>query len=302
MPRFSRDHFLLLLVAAIWGSTFVAQRQAMATMEPFAFNAARFALAAVALLPLWWALERQRRGVSLKRWLRASSVTGTLLFAGFAFQQIGLTETTAANAAFITASYIVFVPLLGWLRGVRPPAAFWPGLAACVAGLYFLSVQGNLEVHRGDLLELVGAIFWSAHVIALSHYGRHLPTVGFSAGQFAVAAVLSGLCTLLWEQPKLESLAHTWLPLLWAGVLSSAVAFTLQIQALRTVRPMHAVLILSLESVFAALAGALWLGETMTPRQWLGAAILLAGILWAQTRERGREAAELTRAEAHTPH
>ncbi|WP_037989393.1 DMT family transporter [Tepidiphilus margaritifer] len=302
MPRFSRDHLLLLLVAAIWGSTFVAQRQAMATMEPFAFNAARFALASVALLPLWWVLERRHRQVSLKRWLRASLVTGTLLFLGFSFQQIGLTETTAANAAFITASYIVFVPLLGWLRGVRPPVSFWPGLVACVAGLYLLSVEGDLEIHRGDLFELIGALFWSAHVIALSHYGRHLPTVGFSAGQFAVAAVFSGLCALLWEHPSLESLARTCIPLLWAGLLSSAVAFTLQIQAMRTVRPMHAVLILSLESVFAALAGALCLEETMTPRQWLGATVVLAGILWAQTREQSRESLALARAEARTPH
>ncbi|MDD3433516.1 DMT family transporter [Tepidiphilus sp. J10] len=301
MMRFSRDHFLLLLVAAIWGSTFVAQRQAMTTMEPFSFNMARFALAASFLLPMWWWYERPWGRVPLRRWIRASTITGTLLFGGFALQQIGLLETTASNAAFITASYIVFVPLFGLLQGIRPPKPFWYALSACILGLYLLSTQGGLKIHRGDAFELAGSFFWAAHVIALSRYGRHLSPIGLTAGQFLVATLLSAPVALFWERPTIEDVTATLGPILWAGILSSALAFTLQVVALRTVRPTHAVLILSLESVFAALAGALWLGETLSARQWLGAAILLMGIFLAQWHETSREEA-LKRAETRIPH
>ncbi|CAM4190337.1 DMT family transporter [Shewanella aquimarina] len=279
---------MLLLAAAIWGFGFVAQRLGMESLEPFAFNGLRFVIGALSLLPLIWYLQRRGRlkGVKdsgfLPRALLGSSVCGGILFIAASFQQVGLLYTTAANAGFITGLYIVLVPVLGLLLKHSTGSNTWIGCAVAAVGLYFLSVGENFSVTYGDGLQLIGALFWAMHILAVDHFTSRVAPVVLACGQFLVCALASFLVSLVLETTTMAGVQQAWAALAYAGLVSVGVAYTLQVLAQKHAHPAHAAIILSLETVFAAIGGILFLGESLSGRALFGCALMLLGMLISQ--------------------
>jgi drug/metabolite transporter (DMT)-like permease len=279
-----RADLLLLLTATIWGFAFVAQRLGMAHVGPLTFNGVRFALGALALLPL---IARHRAGgwrpaVPTRTVILSGAAAGAALFAGASLQQVGLVYTTAGNAGFITGLYVVIVPLLGLLWRQPAGAGTWIGALMAAAGLYLLSITAEFTMAYGDLLELAGAVVWAGHVLLIGWLSPRMDPVELACGQFAVCSLLSLAGAALLEPIRLEGIAAAALPILYGGLFSVGIAYTLQVVAQRHARPAHAAILLSLEAVFAALGGWLVLGETLTPRALCGCALMLAGMLLSQ--------------------
>ncbi len=278
--RTLRTDALLLLAAAIWGFAFVAQRAGMAHVGPFTFNAARFGLGALVLLPFIGAAARSQFR-STEAW-RGGALAGAVLFAGASLQQWGIVTTTAGKAGFITGLYVIIVPLLGLLEGRRTGRGTWLGAALAVAGLYLLSVKEGFQVGRGDLLVLGGAVLWAMHVLIIARLTRrHEPRL-IAFQQFAVCGLLSLLAALFVEPGSAAGLGGALLPVLYAGILSTALAFTLQVVAQKRAHPSHAAVLLSFEAVFAVLGGIWLLDETLGLRGLVGCALMLAGMLLSQ--------------------
>tara|TARA_R110002095_G_scaffold115536_5_gene100834 strand:+ start:1085 stop:1813 length:729 start_codon:yes stop_codon:yes gene_type:complete len=217
-----------------------------------------------------------------KTLLLGGLVAGTIMFGGFSFQQIGLLHTTAGNAGFITGMYIVMVPIAAALLGQTTNKQTWGGVILAVLGLYSLSIGPNLSMNYGDLLELIGAFFWTAHVIVIGWLSRKVDAIGLSICQFLVAAVWASLAALVYETPSLVDFQAAWLPLLYAGIASSGIACTLQIIGQRKIEPSVTALILSTEAIFAVLGGWLLLGESFGSKELLGCSLMLAGMLLSQ--------------------
>jgi len=282
-----RSESQLLLASFIWGMAFVAQRVGMDYMGPFTFNAVRFALGALVLAP-WIGRRRAEHsdgeGMPARHALLiGGGLAGTVLFMGASLQQSGLQWTTAGNAGFITGLYVVIVPLLGLTVGHRAGWPVWLGAGLAALGLYFLSVRQGLRMQIGDVLVLVGAFTWALHVHVIGHFSARLDALKLAFAQFAVCSILSSVVALIVEQSTLASVRQAWLPLAYAGVLSTGVAFTLQVVGQRRTPPAPAAIILSLEAVFAALGGWLMLGERMDARAITGCSLMLAAVLLAQT-------------------
>lgn len=288
MSFISPSHLLLLSAAVIWGFAFVAQSVGMDYLQPHSFNAARFLLGALSLLPLWFLMGKKRlpQGRTL---LLGGVVAGTIMFGGFSFQQIGLLHTTAGNAGFITGMYIVMVPIVAMLLGQSTSKQTWSGVILAVLGLYSLSVGPNFSINKGDILELIGAFFWTAHVIVIGWLSRKVDAIGLSISQFIVAAIWASIAAWLFETPKLADFEAAWLPLLYAGIASSGIACTLQIIGQRKIEPSITALILSTEAIFAVLGGWLILGENFGAKELLGCSLMLAGMLISQWPTRKRQ-------------
>lgn len=293
----TRANLLLGLTAAIWGFGFVAQRLGADHMEALSFNAARFLIGALSLLPLIWWLRRGRRRpvvaypeppagpavtprVTDRRspWL-PGMITGLVIFTAASLQQVGIASTTAGKAGFITGLYIVLVPILGLALGHRATIATWVGLALAVPGLYLLSMTEDLTIAAGDLLVLVGAFFWAAHILVIDHFVRTVDALELSAVQFLTCGTLSGGLALIVEAAPFSGLGPALGAVLYGGLLAVGVAYTLQVVAQRHAKASHAALLLSLEAVFGAIGGWLLLSETMSPRMLLGCALMMAGIV-----------------------
>jgi len=270
---------LLFLAAMIWGFSFVAQRAGMAHTGPFAFNAVRFALGALTVLPFLRARRRETPPLPAPALLRAGAAAGTALFLAVSLQQIGIVSTTAGKAGFITGLYVVIVPLLGLFLGRRAGRGTWAGGILAAAGFYLLSVRSGLRLAPGDGLVLAGAFFWAVHVMVVDRFVRRTGALPLALLQFTLCAVLSAAAALVFETVDPAGIRAAALPILYGGVMSVGVAFTLQVIAQRSAPPAHAALLLSLETVFAALGGALLLGEGMDGRGALGCAAILGGIL-----------------------
>ncbi len=273
---------LLLLTATIWGFAFVAQRVGMDFVGPFAFNGIRFALGALVLLPLAARSRSAVGAISGRTGVLGSLLAGLLLFAGASFQQVGLVYTTAANAGFITGLYVVIVPILGLLWGQRPGAGTWIGAVLAAAGLYLLSVGGQLHIAFGDLLEVIGAFFWALHVLLIGWLSPRIASSRLAFFQYAACSALSLATAALFEVTTLAGVLGAALPILYGGVCSVGIAYTLQVVAQQHAHPAHAAILLSLEAVFAALGGWLLLGETLSRRGLAGCALMLAGMLLSQ--------------------
>lgn len=279
-----RADALLLLIAAIWGFAFVAQSLGMERLGPFGFNGIRFAVGVVSLLPLLWLLPRAPGCEGGRRFWLGGAFAGLFLFLGSATQQVGLLWTTAGNAGFITGLYVVLVPILGLFFAQRTGGWTWIGALVAVAGLYLLSVGPDFSVNKGDLWILLCAGFFAAHVVIIGHLAPKFDNLRLAVWQFAVCALLSLLVALVREFDTLtidNVRATTW-PILWAGVASVGIAYTLQIFAQKDAPPSHAAIIMSLESVFAAVGGAWILGEVLDARGLTGCALMLAGMLASQ--------------------
>lgn len=293
MTRISFAHLLLIMIAAIWGSGFVAQRAGMETLGPLSFNAARFVLAILSLLPVWW-YQRQRLQRETEQTVEYGTVfwaggllAGTVMFAGFTLQQMGLQYTTAGNAGFITSIYIVLVPLLGLLLGQTTRLYTWVGIGLAVVGLYNLSIGPDFSINQGDWLELLGSFFWAVHVLTLGWLSPRLKDlVGLSILQFVVAACWAIITAQWLEQPHWADFVTAAVPLLYSGFIVSGLGFTLQLVAQRTVSSSVAALILSGEAVFALIAGWLFLGEDVGSKQLFGCSLMLAGMLISQWPEK----------------
>lgn len=291
---------LLLLVAIIWGFAFVAQRSGMEVIGPYAFNAARFALGALSLVPIL-VLQRQRERRKrleptiprLQPWVRAAwgLLAGTVLFIAASLQQIGLVTTTAGNAGFITCLYVVLVPMVGFALGRTSGVRIWVGAAVALAGLYILSIGSSFTLAPGDLYELIGAFFWTAHILLIDRIGTRVDALELSIGQFATCSVLSLVTALVREPQAFAGLVPALVPILYGGLLSVGVAYTLQVVAQRTAHPAHASIILSMEALFAAIGGVLLLSEALTTRLVVGGLLMLAGMICSQLEPPKREVA-----------
>ncbi len=273
--RVWQAHALLLLTAAIWGFGFVAQRYAMAHVGPFTFNAARFGLGA-AMLWLW---QRGRPPTAARR---AGLALGLLLFVAASLQQAGLVFTTAGKAGFITGLYVVLVPLLAHLRGQRQGPTVWLGAGLAVAGLYLLSEPRGWRLNPGDGLVLLSAFFWALHVLAIDHWSPRHDGLSLAMYQFALVALLSGLVGGLGESPRAGQLIAAGPAILYGGLVSVGLGYTLQVLAQRHAAAGPAAIILSLEAPFALLGGVLLLGERLTSRGLAGAFLMLLGMILAQ--------------------
>jgi drug/metabolite transporter (DMT)-like permease len=288
---------LLLLTAVIWGMAFVAQRVGMEHVGPFTYNAIRFALGSVSLLPLI-AIRGNRAAAAIvlpgpgpgsspaspKRWnaIPAGLIAGVILFFGASLQQTGLVTTTAGKAGFITGLYVVLVPLAGLLWGQRAGWSSWAGAILAVAGLFLLSVTDAFTIGRGDLLVLIGAFFWAAHVQVVGLLSPRTDPFRLSCVQFAACSLLCAAGAALTEEVSLAGIRAALWPILYGGVMSVGIAFTLQVVAQRRAPAAHAAIILSLETVFAAIGGILILGEALSARGAAGCLIMFSGMIVSQ--------------------
>jgi drug/metabolite transporter (DMT)-like permease len=290
---------LLLLTALIWGLAFVAQRTGMQSIGPFAYNGVRFALGTLSLLPLLLLGKRKARPVppghramtplAKTAWV---ALAGLVLFAGASLQQVGLVTTTAANAGFITSLYVILVPLIGICLGKPSGLRIWIGAVLAVAGLFILSVGAGFSMAPGDLLQLVGAFFWAGHILLINRLVARMEALEIAVGQFATCSLLSLAVALLREPAPFAGLGPAAIPILYGGLLSIGVAYTLQIVAQKTAHPAHASIILSMEALFAAIGGVLLLQEPMTLRLVLGGVLMLAGMIVSQLEPRAVQAGE----------
>jgi drug/metabolite transporter (DMT)-like permease len=277
-----------LLTAFIWGTTFVAQRVVVDAVQPMTYNGIRFTLGFLVLIP--FALWRQKKGrqrpatgqVTSRVFFRAAFLVGAALFAGATLQQVGLQYTTAAKAGFITGLYVVLVPLLGFFLGQRPGVGGFVGAVLACLGLYLLSMRGGFSIALGDAYELLGAFFWAGHVLLLARFSPHMDSVLLAMGQFGICALLNLLGAAFFEVITMAGLIQAAFPIFYGGVLSVGLAYTLQVVAQKDAPPTHAAIILSLESVFAGVAGWIILGETLPFRGIIGCGLMLAGMLLAQ--------------------
>lgn len=279
-----RANFLLLLTAVIWGGGFVAQRVGMEDMGPFLFNGFRFTLGAFSLLPFLSGRRAQGSSSSWKSTLAVGSAAGLFLFAGATLQQVGLVFTTAGKAGFVTGLYVVLVPLLGMIWGDRAPFQTWIGAVLAVIGLYFLSGTERFTLARGDSYVLLGAFFWAGHVQFIANFSRRHNPIRLSFVQAVATALLSFAVGFLAEDFSLPLLRQAAVPLIYGGVISIGIAYTLQVVAQQTARPSHAAILLSLEAVFAVIWGWLILQETLAPRGVAGSLLMLMGMLLSQLK------------------
>jgi drug/metabolite transporter (DMT)-like permease len=282
---------MLLLVAALWGAGFAAQRAAMTTMGPFTFNAVRYALGAGLLVPVLLLLKPAGPRFD-RRTLGAGSLLGVAMFAAAGLQQVGIVTTTASRAGFLTGLYVLVVPLLGLLSGQRLIAGHLLGAAFAVAGLWLLSGDLSGGFVRGDLFVLGCAVMWAVHVVIISHAAPKADALALALTQFVVVSLLSAFVAFARENPDAASIAGGWIPTLYSGVFVIALAFTLQIFAQRHAPATHAAVIMSLEAVFGALFGVLLLRERLSPAELAGCGLMFAGMLACQLWPHKRSPAE----------
>lgn len=286
-----RGNLLLLLASLIWGTAFVAQSVGMEHIGPFTFMAARSLIGSLSLVPviLLQSARKKRLGQPVKMsaesrrsLLRGGILCGLLLTVAANLQQAALLYTTTGKAGFLTALYILLVPIAGLFMGRRVLPAVWLAIAVAAIGLYLLSVQSSLTIDPADLLLIACAFVFTGHILAVDHYSPKVSGVALSCLQFLVAGLLSSVMMFLFESPSLPALLASALPLLYVGVLSSGVAYTLQIMGQRLTTPAVASLIMSAEAIFALVGGMLILGERMTEREALGSALMFIAIIGAQ--------------------
>jgi drug/metabolite transporter (DMT)-like permease len=267
----------------IWGFAFVAQRVGAEYVGAYTFNGIRFALGAISLIPfLIFKRQKEKKATKNHNLFLAGIIAGCLLFTASSLQQIGLVETTAGKAAFITGFYIVIVPFLGIFLKHRINLFNWFGAFLAVIGLYLLSVTERLTISRGDFFELIGAILFSFHILAIDHFTKEMDALKLSFVQFLTCSFLSIAAALMFEKITLNSLSLVVIPILYGGFGSVGIAYTLQTFGQKHTKASHAAIILSMESVFAAIGGLLILNETMGVRGYTGCALMLGGMLISQ--------------------
>ena len=288
-----RNSLLLLLTATIWGVAFVAQSVSMDYIGGFTFNAVRNLIGALTLLPVIKVLDKTRSEAE-KKCESSASGRKTLLIGGICcgimlclagnFQQFGIKYTTVGKAGFITACYIIIVPIIGIFLKKKCSPFIWIAVLLSLCGLYLLCLTPGegLAVGKGELLLIICAVLFSGHILVIDHFSPLVDGVKMSCIQFLVCGILSGVPALLFEQPNLSGILAAWLPILYAGVMSSGVAYTLQIVGQKNMNPTVASLILSLESCISVLAGWIILGQHLSSREIFGCVLMFGAIILAQ--------------------
>jgi len=285
--RRTRANLLLLLASAIWGFAFVAQRVGAAYVGPLTFNAVRFGLGAlVVLLVIWW--RARRSGLSRERDRRAwrgalvpGLAAGAALTVASNLQQAAMSSVPAGNAAFITGLYMVFVPLIAAFRGSRSSGSTILGVVSSVIGLYLIAVTDDLTIGSGELLLIISTLIWAGQILVIDHYGK-VSALRLAAVQFITCSVLSSLGALVLDPAPFSGIDQAVIPILYGGVLSVGIAFTLQVVGQRDALATHASLIMAMESVFGAIGGAVLLGESLGLRGYIGAVLMVGGIVISQ--------------------
>ena len=295
-PRI-RETVLPLLAAAIWGSAFVGQSIAGEYLPPFAVNAARSVVAVITLAIVIWGFRRWEtvkngapKPQDKKKMITGGILCGTVLTIASNLQQIGLVDTSAGKASFITALYIVIVPLCSIFAGRKLGVNVWCAVALATAGLYFLCIQSGFTVQKGDFFVFLCALFFSAHILVIDHYTRFVDGIYLSFVQFFTCMVISGVISLLTEEWTLAGIQYWILPILYVGIFSSGVAYTLQIIAQTGTNPAVVSILLSLESVFGVISGAIVLHERMSGRELLGCGLMFAAVILSQLPEKEKNA------------
>lgn len=277
-----RGNGCLLMAAFIWGTTFVAQSVGMERIGPFTYGAARFFLGMLALFALWLLSGGAGRWETSMRSFGVGAAAGCIMFAASSLQQYGMLYTTAGKASFLTCLYLILVPLAGVFLRQRIRAEHWLGAALATIGLYLLCVKDGLALGFGDFLEICCAFFWTGHILFIDRFVAKVETIAMSLAQVVVVFLLNLATAAAFETAQAADITAAWFPIFYAGVLSTGVAFTLQIVGQREADPAPAAVIMSLESLFGALAGWLVLGETLSPKEIFGCVLMGAGMLASQ--------------------
>jgi drug/metabolite transporter (DMT)-like permease len=285
--QFLKVDLLLLITAAIWGFAFVAQRTGMEHVGPFTFNGVRFLLGTFSLLPVLYLYKDSKPDLQIKplspfwqRW--GSFFIGLLLFTAMSLQQVGMLYTTAGKAGFITGLYVVLVPVFGLMMGQNTSRLIWMGAAFAGVGLYLLSINHDFRSEAGDLLVFISAIVWAWHMLALGWLSPHHNPVRLSMIQFGITGIFSLIIAFCIETVSLSGIYAAAIPILYGGIMSVGVAFTLQVIVQKKATPARAAIIMSLETVFAVFGGWLLLNEQMGVRALSGCVLMLTGMLVAQ--------------------
>lgn len=295
MKNKTTGSLLLLLTALIWGSAFVAQSVGMDYVGPFTFNAARCIIGGVVLIPCIILIDKLN-GTAPSVWgekakddkkplIAGGVLCGIILAVASSLQQFGIKYTTVGKAGFITALYIVIVPVMGIFLRKKIAGAVWLSVGVATFGMYLLCITEGFSLAFGDTLVMLCAVGFSVHILVIDSYAPKVDCVRMSCIQFFVCALLCLIPALIFEKPSLTQIASAWQPVLYAGVMSCGVAYTLQVVGQKHVKPAVASLILSLESVFAVLAGWLFLSQGLTGREIMGCALVFIAIILAQLPE-----------------
>ena len=275
--------FLLLLTSFIWGTTFVAQSTAANNIGPFTYNAIRMLIGALVLLPFSYKSLRKNLRIEgyAKKLLVRGAICGTFLGLASHLQQYGIAYTTAGKAGFITSLYILIVPIISLFLGKKNPLRIWICVAFGIIGAYLLSVDEGFSISKGDFYIFLCAIGFSLHILAIDKLGKDINGIELSMVQFTTASILCFI-GMLFENVDLSSILSAWFPIIYAGVFSCGIAYTLQIVAQKYLKPTQATLVLCLESVWAAVGGFIILGEKMNLKEILGCTILFIAVVVAQ--------------------
>lgn len=294
--KYSKNFILLFITAVIWGVAFVAQSAGMDYVGPYTFNAVRCLLGGIVLIPCVFFLtrsakkEQKKDGTASKMpvmdrpkdLLIGGLICGFMMFVSTTLQQVGIAYTTVAKAGFITALYIIIVPILGIFLKRKAGLKIWISVVIALVGLYLLCMKGSLSLSKGDFLILICSICFAIHIMVVDHFTEKVSGTKLSCIQFLFAGALSSVLMFLFEEPHWADIGAAWLPICYAGILSCGVAYTFQIIGQRGTDPTMASLILSLESVVSVLAGWILLGETLSPREILGCVLMFGAIILAQ--------------------
>lgn len=286
------SNLMLLLTALIWGVAFVAQSAGMDYVGPFTFNAVRCLVGGIVLIPCIFILNRTKPGDAKtqvlpkkgSKWKLAIGglCCGTALGVASTLQQFGIMHTTVGKAGFITALYIIIVPILGLLFKKKASFTIWISVAIAAVGMYLLCITEGFSINKGDFFVFLCAVCFSIHILVIDYFTPFVDGVKMSCIQFFMAGILCSVMMFIFEKPEISAILAAWLPVLYAGVLSCGVAYTLQIIAQKNTNPTVASLVLSMESVFSVLAGWLILGQKLSGREMLGCVFVFGAIILAQ--------------------
>jgi len=288
-------NILLTLTALIWGCAFVAQSVGMEYVEPITFNGIRCIIGGIVLIIANIVFDNLKKKNGTYRKLEKSEqkelikggiICGIIIFFASTIQQIGISQTTVGKAGFISVLYILIVPFIGLLLKQKLPKMIWICCALAVAGLYLLCMNESLSMSNGDLIVLLSAVAYAVHILAIGHFAPKVDCVKLSCIQFLVCGAISVVVMLIFEKPDFSAILSAWLPILYAGALSGGVGYTLQTVAQKWTKPSVASLLMSLESVFAVLAGAIILHQIPTLREAAGCILMFISIIIIQLPEK----------------
>lgn len=282
-----KGNIILLITAIIWGTTFVAQSEGMKYVQPFTYNAVRTLLGGIVLLPVIALFRRgessENDGKSRKSTITGGIACGIFLFIAGSLQQCGIAMTTAGKAGFITALYVIIVPLIEIILYRRSSLKVWVCVFLALAGFYLLCIKEGFTIGKGDLLVLCGAFFYAGHIMTIDRFNeKNADSMKMSCIQFFTAGLLMAICMFLFEEPKIGAIMDAKYTILYAGVMSCGAAYTLQIIGQKYTDPTSATLIMSLESVFAALSGWIILSEAFSPKELFGCILVFAAVIMSQ--------------------